>query len=132
MNSRPSSGMVVCTLFPSLLFLKKRNTGIKISGFAIAVSKPLRIDRNYSAQEKAGRVHELLHELGLEKCENTKIGYPGRMNGISGGEMKRLAIACELITDPPVLFCDEPTSGLDSFMAQNIVEMLRYIYIIIY
>ena len=49
------------------------------------------------------------------------------MKGISGGEMKRLAVACELLTDPQLIFCDESTSGLDSFMAQNVVESLRYV-----
>ena len=42
-----------------------------------------------------------------------------------GGEAKRLAVASEVITNPPLLFCDEPTSGLDSYMAQNVVEVLK-------
>ncbi|CAG0919855.1 unnamed protein product, partial [Notodromas monacha] len=53
------------------------------------------------------------------------VGIPGRLKGISGGEMKRLAFACEVLTDPPLLFCDEPTSGLDSFMAQNVVGVMK-------
>ena len=35
---------------------------------------------------------------------------------ISGGEMKRLSFAAEILTDPPIIFCDEPTSGLGSFL----------------
>jgi len=63
--------------------------------------------------------------LALTKCENTLIGIPGRLKGISGGEMKRLSFASEVLTDPPLLLCDEPTSGLDSFMAQNVVQVLK-------
>jgi ABC-type multidrug transport system ATPase subunit len=30
-----------------------------------------------------------------------------------------------VLTDPPLMFCDEPTSGLDSFMAQNVMLVLK-------
>lgn len=30
-----------------------------------------------------------------------------------------------MLTDPPLMFCDEPTSGLDSYMAQNVVSVLK-------
>ena len=68
-------------------------------------------------------------QLGLTKCANTLIGIQGRIKGISGGESKRLAFASEVLTNPPLLFCDEPTSGLDSYMAQNVVEVLKYVFI---
>lgn len=64
-------------------------------------------------------------QLALSKCQNTVIGIPGRLKGISGGEMKRLSFASEVLTDPPLMFCDEPTSGLDSFMAQNVIQVCR-------
>jgi ABC-type multidrug transport system ATPase subunit len=44
---------------------------------------------------------------------------------VLGGEARRLAFASEVLTNPPLLFCDEPTSGLDSYMAQNIVKVLK-------
>ena len=52
---------------------------------------------------------------------NTKLN----IKGISGGELRRLAFASEIITNPALLFCDEPTSGLDSFMAMTIVESMK-------
>lgn len=61
------------------------------------------------------------------------IGIPGRLKGISGGEMKRLSFASEVLTDPPLMFCDEPTSGLDSFMAQNVIQVnLFYFFTLTY
>lgn len=53
------------------------------------------------------------------------IGVSNQIKGISVGEKKRLAFACELLTDPQILFCDEPTSGLDSFMSEQVVSALR-------
>ena len=66
----------------------------------------------------------MLSQLGLTKCSDTQIGVPGRFKGISGGQMKRLAFASEVLTNPALLFCDEPTSGLDSVMAASVVEVL--------
>ncbi|XP_076032219.1 eye pigment precursor family transporter white [Oratosquilla oratoria] len=85
----------------------------------------LRMDRCLSYEQRMSRVDEVIIELGLSKCADTKIGIPGRIKGISGGEMKRLAFACEVLTNPPLMFCDEPTSGLDSFMAQNVVAVMK-------
>ncbi|XP_071108651.1 protein white-like [Haliotis cracherodii] len=85
----------------------------------------LRMDRRLSRTARLQRVDEVIVEMGLTKCAETKIGTPGLTKGISGGEMKRLSFASEVLTNPPLMFCDEPTSGLDSFMAQNIVKTLQ-------
>ena len=34
--------------------------------------------------------------MGLHKCSNVMVGCPGKTKGISGGEMKRLALALEV------------------------------------
>lgn len=75
-------------------------------------------------EEKMIRVKELIKELRLDKCQNTKIGGP-LIKGVSGGERKRTSIGVELITDPNLIFLDEPTTGLDSFTATSVMETLK-------
>ena len=29
------------------------------------------------------------------------------------------------MTGPPILFCDEPTSGLDSYLAKQVIQVLK-------
>uniref|UniRef100_A0A2P2I4T6 Protein scarlet-like n=1 Tax=Hirondellea gigas TaxID=1518452 RepID=A0A2P2I4T6_9CRUS len=85
----------------------------------------LRMDRNTSKAERVARVNELLRELGLHKCRNTRIGIPNQDKSLSGGERKRLAFSSEIITDPQLLFCDEPTTGLDAYNARKLVRMMK-------
>ncbi|KAI9608115.1 hypothetical protein H4Q26_005571 [Puccinia striiformis f. sp. tritici PST-130] len=69
------------------------------------------------------RTLETLDELGILHLKDSFIGRSGQRS-ISGGEKRRVSIACELVTNPSILFLDEPTSGLDSFNAFNVVESL--------
>jgi len=66
-------------------------------------------------------VAKALKRLGLEKCAHTVIG-DRKTRGISGGEKKRLSIACELLRSPSLIFVDEPTSGLDASQAQQVLH----------
>ena len=50
---------------------------------------------------------------------------------LSGGELRRLALACNLIFEPKVLLCDEPTSHLDSEnkeMVMNTISKLNDLF----
>lgn len=75
-------------------------------------------------ESKLKRVDQIISELRLSKCQNTKIGGP-LVKGVSGGERKRTSIGVELITDPSLIFLDEPTTGLDSFTATSVMETLK-------
>jgi hypothetical protein len=62
--------------------------------------------------------------VGLVDVADRAVGDPKKSRGLSGGERKRVAIGCELLSLPGVLFADEPTSGLDSFQAVNVMQAL--------
>ena len=85
----------------------------------------LRLPRDMSTQAKNTRVMEVMSELGIMHIKDQIIGSEeSGVRGISGGEKRRVGIACELVTSPSILFLDEPTSGLDSFNAYNVIESL--------
>ena len=54
------------------------------------------MERWIPIKQKLERVEQVLHEMGLKKCEGTVIGIPGKIKGISGGEKKRLSFASEV------------------------------------
>ncbi|QPG95783.1 hypothetical protein C2857_002045 [Epichloe festucae Fl1] len=85
----------------------------------------LRLPRDMGRAVKEQRVLEVEKELGIYQIRDSLIGSEeGKGRGISGGEKRRVGIACELVTSPSILFLDEPTSGLDAFNAYNVIECL--------
>ena len=83
----------------------------------------LRLPRDMSYEAKRLRTLETMQELGLLGIRDSRIGEAGR-RALSGGEKRRVSIACELVTSPSILYLDEPTSGLDAYNAHNVVETL--------
>jgi ABC-type multidrug transport system ATPase subunit len=76
----------------------------------VLYSALLRLPREMSVEAKKYRVMETLGELGILSIKDARIG-DASTRGISGGEKRRVSIACELVTSPSILFLDEPTSG---------------------
>lgn len=66
---------------------------------------------------------QLLHSVGLEKYQNTKVA------AFSKGMKMRLNFIRSLLNDPDVIFLDEPTSGLDPansrIMRERIVDLKK-------
>ncbi len=85
----------------------------------------LRLPRDMGKSAKELRVYEVEKQLGISHIKDSIIGSEeGHGRGISGGEKRRVGIACELVTSPSILFLDEPTSGLDAYNAFNVIECL--------
>ncbi|KAF9582043.1 hypothetical protein BGW38_000738 [Lunasporangiospora selenospora] len=90
---------------------------------AVLFSAMLRLPEGMPIHRVHERVSEVIDMLGLTHCKDRRIGNV-TARGISGGEKRRVSIALELITRPPILILDEPTSGLDSHSAHMVVQQL--------
>lgn len=86
-------------------------------------SAMLRLPADMPIPTKEHRVEDVERQLGIYHIRDSIIGSE-ETRGISGGEKRRVGIACELITSPSILFLDEPTSGLDAYNAYNVIECL--------
>ncbi|KAI0685355.1 P-loop containing nucleoside triphosphate hydrolase protein [Cytidiella melzeri] len=84
----------------------------------------IKLPSTISRKTKIARAEEVLKMLGLRDCANIMVGGE-LLKGISGGEKRRLSLACQMINDPAVLIVDEPTSGLDANTARNVMEALQ-------
>jgi ABC-type multidrug transport system ATPase subunit len=71
----------------------------------IQLAADLRLPKEMTKAERVERVNMVIAELGLRKCENTRIGNE-RMRGVSGGERKRVSIAIEILRGPSLLFLE--------------------------
>jgi len=91
---------------------------------AVRYSARLRCPTTISALEIEQRVTRAIDNVGLSHKRRTRIGS-ATTKSLSGGQRKRVSIAMELVTDPPLLLLDEPTSGLSSRDAADLMGMLR-------
>jgi ABC transport system ATP-binding/permease protein len=63
-------------------------------------------------------IQKNLQQVELSERRNTLV------RDLSGGQLKRVSIAVELLANPRLFFLDEPTSGLDPGLDKKMMELL--------
>jgi ABC transport system ATP-binding/permease protein len=76
----------------------------------------LRLPKDADLNEVIDRT---LEQVELTSRQNTLV------KSLSGGQLKRVSIAVELLADPKLFFLDEPTSGLDPGLDKKMMQLLR-------
>merc|ERR1712161_69486 len=84
----------------------------------------MRLPVNMSKEEKLRRVDDVLEVLEIDHVRDTIIG-DARVRGLSGGQLKRVNIAMEMVSNPKLICLDEPTSGLDSLTSFVVLKALK-------
>ena len=113
--------------------LVRREVGMIFQGGALLDSStvydnvrlPLDMFTDKTSAEKDKRVKECLARVELSHAGHL---YPSEL---SGGMIKRAAIARAIVLNPKYLFCDEPNSGLDpqtSIVIDNLIHDITVEY----
>lgn len=77
--------------------------------------------RKVSKEVRKQRTEEMLELVGMENFADSET------RGLSGGEIKRVALARALALHPDVLLCDEPTANVDGENQEIILNTLKQI-----
>lgn len=85
----------------------------------LTLEENLKLSREIAGREGEDETDNVLRRLGLE---DLKSSYPEEM---SGGEIKRAAIARAILISPQVLIMDEPTANLDRKNVRNVLSLLK-------
>lgn len=87
--------------------------------YSLTAEENIRLARNIYGKKEEKDILPLMRELGIELL---KDAYPSEL---SGGELRRVAIAGALCRDTGILLADEPTSDLDEENTDIVAKLLR-------
>eukprot|EP00276_Gloeochaete_wittrockiana_P000878 CAMPEP_0184676120 /NCGR_PEP_ID=MMETSP0308-20130426/88116_1 /TAXON_ID=38269 /ORGANISM="Gloeochaete witrockiana, Strain SAG 46.84" /LENGTH=1364 /DNA_ID=CAMNT_0027123931 /DNA_START=56 /DNA_END=4147 /DNA_ORIENTATION=- len=91
---------------------------------SVMFSARCRLPGEIADEDVVARVDLVLKVLSLSHVSDTIIGNQ-ELRGVSGGERRRVSIACEAVTSSSVLLLDAPSNGLDASSTLDVVKGAR-------
>jgi ABC transport system ATP-binding/permease protein len=89
---------------------------------ALVYTARLRLPPDTSDREIENHIERVLQQVRLSEKADLPIDTPVPL---SGGQLKRVSLAVELVANPSVLFLDEVTSGLDAGTDEDMMALFR-------
>ena len=129
---RPTSGSIkllgedITTTSPKRMYQLRRKIGVAFQSGALFSSMSVAHNIMLPLYEHTNLDRTTMEIMARLKLEVVNLAGFGDLmpSELSGGMIKRAALARAIVMDPKVLFCDEPSAGLDPVVSSALDELI--------